>query len=78
MTREDVSKIVLHIAEKYYCEVAKESDSLEWDLQLDSLDTLEFLMDLEIEFNIEIDNDKAKEAKTLADIIDFINKEEKK
>ena len=74
MKREDIRQEVLEIMKSYSCAgtVLKESDSLELDLNLDSLDRTELLMDLEIKFNIEINNEEAKKAYTVGDIVDII------
>jgi acyl carrier protein len=42
------------------------------DLDLDSLDSLELLMDIEQEFNIEIADEDAEKFKTFQDVVDFI------
>ena len=45
----------------------------------DSLDTVELIMSLEDEFSIEISDSEAENAKTVKDVVDYIeNKLEKK
>ena len=54
--------------------------TLQKDLGADSLDTVELIMTLEEEFGIEIPDEDAEKAKTVQDIIDYIDnklKEEK-
>ncbi|MDQ7033217.1 MAG: acyl carrier protein [Desulfonauticus sp.] len=42
------------------------------DLGADSLDLTELIMAMEDEFDVEIDDDKAQEIRTVQDAIDFI------
>ncbi|MDP3791240.1 MAG: acyl carrier protein [Candidatus Omnitrophota bacterium] len=44
------------------------------DLGADSLDTVELVMELEEQFGIEIPDEDAEKAKTVKDVIDYINK----
>ena len=44
------------------------------DLGADSLDTVEILMAIEEEFGIEIPDEDAESAKTVEDVISYINK----
>ena len=44
------------------------------DLGADSLDTVEILMAIEEEFGIEIPDEDAENAKTVEDVISYINK----
>ena len=48
------------------------------DLGEDSLDTVEILMAIEEEFGIEIPDEDAENAKTVEDVISYINKHLKK
>jgi acyl carrier protein len=48
------------------------------DLGADSLDTVELVMALEDEFGIEIPDEDAENAKTVEDVIRYINKHPKK
>ena len=48
------------------------------DLGADSLDTVEILMAIEEEFGIEIPDEDAENAKTVEDVISYINKHLKK
>lgn len=43
------------------------------DLGADSLDTVELVMALEEEFNIEIPDEDAEKIQTVQDVIDYIN-----
>lgn len=56
--------------------ITKESRLLE-DLGADSLDFVEMLMSLEDEFGISISDEQAKEMKTVGDVVDFIEKNQK-
>lgn len=44
------------------------------DLGVDSLDMVEALMNIEEEFEIEIDTDEAENFKTVGDLLDYITK----
>ena len=44
------------------------------DIGADSLDIVEFVMELEEEFDIQIPDDQAEKIKTVGDAIDFIDK----
>lgn len=48
------------------------------DLGADSLDTVELIMALEEEFDIEIPDDKAEKIKTVGEAIDYIDQNAKK
>ena len=44
------------------------------DLGADSIDAIELIMGVEEEFDIEISDDEATNIKTIADLVDVINK----
>ncbi|MBQ2897798.1 MAG: acyl carrier protein [Clostridia bacterium] len=44
------------------------------DLNIDSLDLVDLIIMLEEEYNIEFDEDAADHIKTIADVVDYINK----
>ncbi len=52
-------------------EIKLESD-LKEDLQADSLDFVELVMELEEEFGFEADEDKLTDLKTVGDVVNFI------
>ena len=54
-------------------EVTREA-SFSNDLGADSLDTVEWMMNFEKEFNMSIPDDQAQEIKTVGDAIDYIEK----
>ena len=72
MTLEKVKAI---IADQLDIDADKinENTSLSEDLGADSLDIVEMMMSIEEEFGIEIDDDDAKEFKTIADLISYID-----
>ena len=84
MSREDIKKIVYEkLTELFYdkneFEVKMsqypndgEDRQLYGEIQLDSLDVLTFIINLEKEFHIQIDNDLFKYDCTVRDIIDYI------
>ena len=53
--------------------IKKESRFIE-DLNADSLDTVELIMEFEEEFNIEIPDDDAESLKTVGEAINYIDK----
>lgn len=56
-------------------EVNSES-KLDFDLKIDSLERVEFAMDLEDEFSLEpIDDDEFAELQTFADVVAFVSKQ---
>lgn len=57
--------------------IKPESDIIN-DLGADSLDVVEMLMAVESEFNVTIPDEVAMEMKTIQDVINFIEKEQKK
>lgn len=72
MTLEKVKAI---IADQLDIDADKitEATSLSEDLGADSLDIVEMMMSMEDEFGIEINDDDAKEFKTIADLIAYID-----
>ena len=54
-------------------EVKSESRFVE-DLGADSLDTVELVMAIEEEYGIEIPDEDAEKAKTVGDVVEYINK----
>ena len=50
----------------------KRESNLQNDLGADSLDTVEIVMNLEDEFDIQIPDDKVEKVKTVGDVIDFV------
>ena len=53
-------------------EITMESTFTE-DLNIDSLDMVELVMELEEEYGIEIDEDDADKIKTIGDVVNYIN-----
>ena len=51
-----------------------ENSSFLDDLGLDSLDTIELIMEFEEEFNIEIPDKEAEKIKTVGDVIRYLDK----
>jgi acyl carrier protein len=48
--------------------------TIQGDLDLDSLDSVEFIMAIEDEFGIEIDDNDSEKMKTLGDVIEYLKK----
>ena len=73
--REKVIKEVKHqiawFADRDQEEIKLE-DKLVFDLGLDSLDILEFSMELESKLDVEIDDDAAEAFVTVNDVVEFI------
>ncbi|MBT8762696.1 acyl carrier protein [Desulfohalobiaceae bacterium Ax17] len=68
---EKVKEIVVEQLGVSADEVKPESKFVE-DLGADSLDLTELIMAMEEEFDIEIDDEKAQQIRTVQDAIDFI------
>lgn len=80
-TREQIEEKVIHVLKKYLpnnaeikyneeLEKNKTKDNRNWDF----LDTVEFLIDVESEFNITIPDDTADNIKTVQELIDYLMK----
>lgn len=69
------TKVIEMIGEFLDIEVSEISLSsdLKEDLQADSLDFVELVMELEEEFGFEADEDKLAELKTVGDVVTFID-----
>jgi acyl carrier protein len=68
---ESIEDKVLRIANEYTLQNIECIDSVIFDY-FDSLDYVEFIMDIEEAFNIEIPDEQAERAKTFADIATII------
>lgn len=71
-----VRKIIAEQLGVNEAEIKNESSFVN-DLGADSLDTVELVMALEEEFDIEIPDEKAEEITTVQQAVDFINKNKK-
>lgn len=71
-TQEKVVEVVIEQLGVKKEEVKLESRFVE-DLGADSLDTVELVMALEDEFGIEIPDDDAEKAKTVGDVINYLD-----
>ena len=72
-TFEKVRDVVVEQLGVKESEVKPEARFVE-DLGADSLDTVELAMAIEEEFGIEISDDDAENAKTVGDVVEYINK----
>ena len=70
---ERVKGIVAELLSTGADEIKNESSFID-DLGADSLDTVELVMALEEEFDIEISDDEAENISTVQSAIDYINK----
>ncbi len=68
---DKVIEVVAEFLDLEVSEVTLDSDLRE-DLNADSLDFVELVMELEEEFEFEADEDKMQEIKTVGDIVKFI------
>ena len=77
--KETVEKVKQIIAEQLGVEEAEVTPSASFvdDLGTDSLDTVELVMALEENFDIEIPDDAAEKIRTVQDAIDYIEKHSK-
>lgn len=73
---ERVKKVVVEVLNVNEDEV-KEDASLTDDLGADSLDTVELVMKLEDEFEIEIPDGEHEKIKTVKEIISFVESQQK-
>ena len=71
-----VRKIIAEQLGVNEAEIKNESSFVN-DLGADSLDTVELVMALEEEFDLEIPDEKAEEITTVQQAVDFINKNKK-
>ena len=76
---ETFKKVKEIVVEKLGCDEAKvvESASFVNDLGADSLDVVEFVMEVEKEFDVEIPDDKAGELQTVGDAVKYIEENKK-
>jgi acyl carrier protein len=77
MDRKEIFDKIVKIAEDKLSadpSVIKEETSFVEDLNADSLDIVDFVMDLESEFDIEIPDDEVESIKTVANAMDYIEK----
>jgi len=70
---EKIKEIIIDKLGVEESKIKNESRFIE-DLNADSLDTVELIMEFEEEFNIEIPDDDAENLKTVGEAIDYINK----
>ena len=70
-TREKVIEMVLRFSEKRKEEI-REEDDLYNDLGYDSLDTVELMMDIEKELDVQIDEEYTDKWKTVKDVLDTV------
>lgn len=71
----DVKERIVKIVQKHFGATATVTEETHFvdDLGADSLATVEFVMDLEDEFGIEIPDDEAEKIRTVGAAIDYIN-----
>lgn len=75
MTEQEIeTKVIEIVAEQLQVEKGKISRTTSFvdDLNADSLDTVELVMELEDEFETNIPDDQAERIKTVGEAIDFI------
>lgn len=75
-TFEKVRKIVVDKLGVQEAEVTETADFVN-DLGADSLDVVEFVMEVEKEFNVEIPDDEATKLKTVGDAVKYIEAHQK-
>ena len=77
MSREEIEvKVKEIVAEKAGCEISEvnEQTNLEETLGMDTLDRVDLLMEIEIEFGITIPDDDAYKVITTKDCVDLVEK----
>jgi acyl carrier protein len=70
---EKVKKIVVEQLSVAEADTVKPQSNFANDLQADSLDTVELVMALEEEFDIEIPDEAAEKITTVQEAVDYIN-----
>lgn len=73
MVLEKLSKIVAEQLGMEQSKITMET-SLKEDLLADSLDIVEIIMQIEEQFGIEVNDEDALEFKTIADVVNYIEK----
>jgi len=71
---ENIEKKIKEIISVRYGMDAKIESNFVDDLGMDSLDTIELVMDLETEFGIDIPDDDSEKMITVKDVVDYIEK----
>lgn len=66
------TKVERIIMEKMGVSTVKQEDHLFNDIGMDSLDAVEFLMAIEDEYDLELEDSVAEKAKTVKDVVDFL------
>ena len=75
MSQESVSEAVIKVvSEQLGVNGVKAESHLIDDLRADSLDTVELVMEIEEQFDMEISDENAEKMLTVQNIIDFIEK----
>ena len=80
MKREEILQKVKEVISDYLdfdIEQIGNDDEIVKDLEADSLDTVELVMALECEFDIEIEDEEAIKFITVKDIVDYIEEKKK-
>ena len=75
MTRDEVMSLVRdHLAEELEVEAAEVSEGTRFkeDLDADSLDLYELVMELEDRYGISVSEEQAAQIKTVGDAVDFV------
>ena len=75
MSKEEVLKLVReHLAEELEVDAARidEQTRFKEDLDADSLDLYELVMELEDEYGIRVSEEEAAEIQTVGDAVDFV------
>lgn len=76
MTREEIKKEVIAIADRltWMKDEILEEHTFNQDLDFDSLDEVEFIIDAEKKFGIDIPDEAVENVKTVKDAIDVLEK----
>ena len=76
MTREEIKKEVIAIADRltWMKDEIHEEHTFNQDLGFDSLDEVEFIIDAEKKFGIDIPDEAVENVKTVKDAIDVLEK----
>lgn len=72
-TREALKKVVLERAEVELTDEFIDSGNPFTDLGVDSLDTIEILVSFEDELDVELDNDRLDDCKTVKELVEYLS-----
>lgn len=67
-------KVITLIKDRFSIDQVTEETNLRNDFDIDSIAMLEFVMEIEEEFNVEIEDDDLQKFETVGDVIQYLEK----